>query len=108
MSEDMDKALTDIPKELLDEIVEYERKERVRRAGSRERRGRFPSNEDIVDAIKDVSGGAITRYNIDTLYEATKQYLEERGFDTSVLSESRFWRLVTNLTRKGHLRTDLR
>jgi hypothetical protein len=108
MSEDLDKALTNIPKELLDEIVEYEEKEHVRKAGFIKRKKRFPSNEDVVEAIKYISGGSITRYNIDALYEAVKQYLEEKGFDTSALNESRFWRVVTNLTKKGHLKADLR
>jgi hypothetical protein len=107
MSGDLDRALTNVPKELLDEIVEYEEREHGRRTVSKNRKRKFPSNEDIVEAIKEVSGGTITRHNIDVLYDAVKQYLEEKGFDTTALNESRFWRLVTNLTRRGHLKANL-
>ena len=94
-----------VPEDALREIEEYEEKEYGHRSGKRKRK--YPSNEDIVEAIKNVSGRSLNRYNIDSLYDAVKQYLEERGFDTSALNESRFWRLVTNLAKKGYLKTNL-
>jgi GTPase SAR1 family protein len=103
---DLEKALANVPKEALEEVLEYEEQVYGRKAGGK-KKGRYPSNEDIVEAIKEVSGGVLTRYNVDVLFEAVKQYLEERGFDTSALNESRFWRLVTNLVKKGHLRAEL-
>ncbi len=99
----LDNELLDvIPEDVLEEIKEYE--EKFLRPRVRGAKKKFPSNEDVAEAIKIVSGGTITRANIENLYEAVKKYLEEQGFDTTFLSESRFWRLVTSLARKGAIK----
>ncbi len=107
MSDEFEKLLSSYtPEELVKEVEEIEKEEMkaFRSSGSKRR---FPSNEDVVEAIKELTGGVITRGNIDSLYEAVKKYLEEKGFDTRFLAERRFWRLVTNLAKKGVLKVRL-
>lgn len=89
-----------VPEELVKEIDEYEKKYRKQQSKPRGR-GVFPSNEDIVNAILKVTGGRITRYNIDNLYDSVVEYLSNQGFDVSVLTPSRVERLVESLVRKG-------
>ncbi len=98
--------MTMVPEELLREIEEFERSEREkhRKSGSKKP---FPSNEDVVEAIKEVSGGVITRGNIDELFDAVKKHLEDKGFDTRFLTEGRFWRLVTSMAKKGIIKVRL-
>lgn len=90
-----------VPEEFVREVEEYEKK-LSERSGSRGRM-RFPSNEDIVDAIIKVSGGTLTRYNIEDLYISIIEYLKSQGFNTSALTESRVERLVSSLVKKGVL-----
>ncbi len=103
---ELEKLLTMVPEELLREIEEFERSEREkhRKSGSKKP---FPSNEDVVEAIKEVSGGVITRGNIDELFDAVKKHLEDKGFDTRFLTEGRFWRLVTSMAKKGIIKVRL-
>lgn len=103
---EFEKLLTMVPEELLREIEEFERSEREkhRKSGSKKP---FPSNEDVVEAIKEVSGGVITRGNIDELFDAVKKHLEDKGFDTRFLTEGRFWRLVTSMAKKGIIKVRL-
>ena len=100
---ELDELLSRVPEEIVREIEEYEREERARHRASGSKRP-FPSNEDVVDAIKEVCGGVITRDTAEHLFEAVKRHLEEKGFDTRFLTEGRFWRLVTNLVKKGILK----
>lgn len=104
MSEDLSKKMLEVPSDMLKEIEEYEESVQGRKSG---KKGRYPSNEDVVEAIKNVTGGVINRFNIDVLFDNVKQYLEEHGFDTSALNETRFWRLVSNLVKKNILRSEL-
>ncbi len=103
---ELEKLLSMVPEDVLKEVEEYEKSERekYRRSGSKKP---FPSNEDVAEAIKEVCGGIITRGNIDTLFEAVKKHLEEQGFETRFLTEGRFWRLVTNLVKKGVIKVRL-
>ena len=94
-----------IPRDILNEVLEYE--EEVRERRSARSRKPFPSNEDIVEAIMEVSGGVITRSNIDELYEAVLKHLEEKGFETRFVQETRFWRLVTTLVKKRRIKLRL-
>ncbi len=98
--------LMEAPEDVLKEVEEYEEQELSRYRTSRTKR-KFPSNEDVADAIKAVCGGVITRATIDELFDAVKKYLEEKGFDTKFLTEGRFWRLVTSLARKGVVKVRL-
>ena len=104
--DEIERMLLQAPEDVLKEVEEYEKRElsRYRVSGAKKR---FPSNEDVVDAIKAVSGGVITRANIDHLFETVKKYLEDKGFDTRFLTEGRFWRLVTSLAKKGVLKLRL-
>ncbi|MEM0027164.1 MAG: hypothetical protein QXT53_06390 [Ignisphaera sp.] len=104
MSDDINKKMFEVPSDMLKEIEEYEESIRGRKSS---KKGKYPSNEDVVEAIKTVTGGVINRFNIDALFDSVKQYLEEHGFDTSALNESRFWRLVSNLVKKNILRSEL-
>jgi len=98
--EKLDELLSKVPEEILREIEEYEKEERARHRVSGSKRP-FPSNEDVVAAIKEVCGGVITRDTAEHIFDAVKKHLEEKGFDTRFLTEGRFWRLVTNLVKKG-------
>ncbi|RLG87103.1 MAG: hypothetical protein DRO15_05365 [Thermoprotei archaeon] len=91
-----------INEEMLKEIEEYERK--YLRPSHRKPKRAFPSNEDIVEAIRNITGGILTRWNAEQLFEAVKKYLEDRGFDTSRVTEGRVWRLATNMVKKGMLK----
>ncbi|RLG76355.1 MAG: hypothetical protein DRO12_04445 [Thermoprotei archaeon] len=97
--------LEKVPEDILDEVLEYEEESRERR-GTKSKKP-FPSNEDIVEGIMEVSGGIITRSNIDELYEAVLKRLEEKGFETRFVQETRFWRLVTSLVKKGRIKLRL-
>ncbi|MCS7111754.1 MAG: hypothetical protein N3E36_07020 [Sulfolobales archaeon] len=98
MIEEYESILFNIPNDLLKDVEEYEEKEFNKQGKSLKRR--YPSNQDIAEAIKEITGGFINRHVIENLYDTTKRYLEEKGFDISILNENRFWRLVTNLVRK--------
>jgi hypothetical protein len=89
-----------VPEDILKEIDDYERKQRVSRPRAK---GRLPSNEDIVKAILEVTAGKLTRYNVEDLYDNVVEYLRNQGFDTSGLTPSRVERLVSSLIRKGIL-----
>lgn len=91
-----------IDEEVLREIEEYERK--YLKQPHRKSKRAFPSNEDIVEAIREVTGGILTRWSAEQLFEAVKEYLEEKGFDTLKVTEGRVWRLATNMAKKGMLR----
>ncbi|RLG85782.1 MAG: hypothetical protein DRO39_04760 [Thermoprotei archaeon] len=105
-AEELLRKLEEVPDEVLEEVLRYEEELRRRAAASRSRRP-FPSNEDVVEAIMEVSGGVLTRSNIDELYDAVIRRLEEKGFETRFVTESRFWRLVTSLVRKRRLKLRL-
>jgi hypothetical protein len=89
-----------VPEDVLKEIDEYERRQRVSRSRARTR---MPSNEDIVKAILEVTGGKLTRYNVEDLYDNVVEYLRNQGFDTSMLTPSRVERLVSSLIKRGVL-----
>lgn len=92
-----------VPEELLREVKEFEESARVRGV---HRKRRYPSDRDVAEAVKAVAGGYVSRHTLDHLYESVKRYLEERGFDVSAMSESRFWRVVTAMVRRGELRKE--
>lgn len=100
MSKDLQNYDKYLPEDVMKEINEYERKYRTSKIKTR---GRFPSNEDIVNAILEVTSGKLTRYNIEYLYDSVVEYLRNQGFDTSALTPSRIERLISSLIRKGVL-----
>lgn len=89
-----------LPEELVKEVEEYEKNFTRSR---QKRRSKFPSNEDIVNAILEVTGGALARYNVENLYDLVLEHLRSKGFDTSMVTESRVERLVSSLIRRGAL-----
>ena len=92
----------EVSEEVLREIEEYEEKY-LKTKHTRSKRS-FPSNEDVAEAVRAITGGVITRHSAEELYTSVKKYLESRGFDTSRLTEGRLWRLVTSMVKKGILR----
>lgn len=90
-----------IPEEVIQEIREYE--EKIDRKSKGRSKTRFPSNEDVVDAIMKITGGVLTKHNVETLYDNVIEYLKNQGFNTSALTESRVERLVNSLIRRGVL-----
>jgi len=92
----------DIPEELLEEIREIE-EELALKPGPRRPRKRYPSNNDIADAIVAVAstyGFAGPEYFPYTV----KQYLEGQGFYTGLVNDKRIWRIYETLVRKGRIR----
>jgi len=81
--------------------------EESRRWISQRRRARFPSNEDIASAIREVSGGVITRYNVDQLYEEVLRILKEKGFDVSYVTPGRVERIVASMLRRRTIHAKL-
>ncbi len=59
-----EKALMSIPKDVLQEIEEYE-EQNIERKRKLQKKRKFPSNADIIEAIKEISGGSINRHTID-------------------------------------------
>ena len=100
MSTNLDNYDKYIPDDVLQEVSEYERKT-VK--SPQRRKGRFPSNEDIVKAIIAVTGGTLTRYNVEDLYDNVIEYLRSMGFDTSAVTEGRIERLVSSMLKRGAL-----
>lgn len=100
MSKDLQNYDKYLPEDVVKEINEYEKKYRTSKTKAR---GKFPSNEDIVNAILEVTSGKLTRYNIEYLYDNVVEYLRNQGFDTSALTPSRIERLISSLIRKGVL-----
>ncbi|MEM1646072.1 MAG: hypothetical protein QXL96_09445 [Ignisphaera sp.] len=94
-----------IPEDVVKEIDDYERRFKVSKPKTK---GRFPSNEDIVNAILRVTSGKITRYNVENLYDDVIEFLKREGFDTSAITPSRIERLVSSLVRRGSLSSELR
>jgi len=102
MKEEYEKMLFNVSVDMLKEIEEYERNEYIKQ--NRMLKRKYPSNKEVVNAIKNLTGGTINRYVIDDFYEVVKKYLKDKGFDVSALNKKRFWRLVTNLIRKGYIK----
>ncbi len=92
-----------ITPDLLRDIEEYERSI-AKRNSNEKRKSRFPSDKDVVEAIKQLTQGVLTRDIAENLYERVKEFLEEQGYDTRYMYRRRFWRLVTNLVKKGILK----
>jgi len=81
--------------------------EESRRGIAQRRRSRFPSNEDIASAVREVSGGVITRYNVDQLYEEVLRILKEKGFDVSHVTPGRVERIVASMLRRRSIHAKL-
>ncbi len=101
-----EKALMSIPKDVLQEIEEYE-EQNIEKQRKSQKKKKFPSYADIIEAVREISGGSINRHTIDELYEAVLRYLEEQGFDTSMITENKFWRIVTSLVNRGLIKAKL-
>jgi hypothetical protein len=73
---------------MLREIEEYERNEYIKQ--NRMVKRKYPSNEEVVNAIKNLTGGTINKHVIDNFYEVVRKYLKDKGFDVSALNEKGF------------------
>ncbi len=93
--------LDSVPRDVLEDVLRYE-EEFLRREFSRGRgKRRFPSNQDIAEAIMQVTGGVLFEAGLPELYELVKKRLEEEGFDTSFVGERRVVRILNSLVKKG-------
>ena len=93
--------LDSVPRDVLDDVLRYE-EEFLRTEFSRGRgKRRFPSNQDIAEAIVQVTGGVLFEAGLPELYELVKKRLEEEGFDTSFVGERRVVRILNSLVKKG-------
>lgn len=93
--------LDSVPRDVLEDVLRYE-EEFLRREFSRGRgKRRFPSNQDIAEAIVQVTGGVLFEAGLPELYELVKKRLEEEGFDTSFVGERRVVRILNSLVKKG-------
>ncbi|MEM1526510.1 MAG: hypothetical protein QW775_02255 [Ignisphaera sp.] len=105
MSKDLENYDQYVPEDIVKEIDDYERRFKVSKPREK---GRYPSNEDIVNAILRVTSGKLTRYNVENLYNDVVEFLKREGFNTIAVTPSRIERLVSSLIRKGVMSSELK
>lgn len=93
--------LDKVPSEVLEDVLRYEEEYLRREHGRVKGKRRFPSNQDIAEAIMQVTGGILYQAGLPDLYELVKKRLEEEGFDTSFVGERRVIRILNSLAKKG-------
>lgn len=91
-----------IPEDVVEDLEEAveELREELKR-GYRKRKLRYPSNRDIAEAVRSVSGSVGVP---EDLFAAVREYLESRGFYTGLVSERRVWMVYEGLVRKKAIR----
>ncbi len=100
MDKELDKLL-EVPEDALRDIYEFERE--IRRAQRRYKKKPYPSNNDIVEAIREV-----LRQNYyvhpDDFPSHVIEFLEMQGYDARHVTVKRVWRLYEMLVRRGIIR----
>ncbi len=100
-----DISLDYVPEDGLREVLEEE--ERILRTlRKRSVKKPYPSNRDIVEAIRYVLASRFIEHP-DEFPDAVIEVLEERGFETRHVTVKRIWRLYETLVRKGVIRDEL-
>ena len=100
-----DVSLDYVPEEGLREVLEEE--ERILRSmRARYRKKPYPSNRDIVEAIREALATKHIEHP-DEFPDAVIEVLEERGFETRHVTVKRIWRLYETMVRKGVIRDEL-
>jgi len=93
--------LDTVPQDVLEDILAYEEEYLKKEHAGRRAKRKFPSNQDIAEAIVQVTGGVLYQAGLPNLYELVKRRLEEEGFDTSFVGERRVIRILNSLAKKG-------
>ena len=93
--------LDTVPEDVLEDVLRYEEEFLKREFQGTRGKRRFPSNQDIAEAIVQVTGGVLYEAGLPDLYELVKKRLEEEGFDTSFVGERRVIRILNSLVKKG-------
>ncbi len=90
-----------VPEDALAEILEEEERLYPEMFGRRPRRKKpYPSNRDVVEAIRDTLARAYGLHP-DEFPELVLELLEERGFEVRHVTVKRIWRLYETLVRRG-------
>jgi rRNA maturation endonuclease Nob1 len=92
----------DVPKDVIEEIKEYEEKYLKKEAGKK--KAKFPSNKDIAEAILRVTGGIVYADALEELPEKVREVLREDGFDTRFVGTKRIQRLLLSLESNGRIK----
>ncbi len=95
--------LSDLPDDVLEDL-EASSRELEKELGRYKRRvkQRYPSNSDIAEAIKRLSGFALV--NPEEFPERVREALEREGFYTGLVTDERVWRIYESMVRRGALR----
>ncbi len=89
-----------IPEDVLEEILEEERKQRMKKKTP------YPSSRDIVEAV--IEAAKMARgIHPDEFPDLVLKILEDQGFDTRHVTVKRIWNTYESLVRRGVIRDTL-
>ncbi len=97
MHRETDKMM-EVPDDVLHEVLEAERE--LFAAQRRYRKKPYPTNNDIIDAIREALKRGYGMHPDDFPYQVL-EVLELRGFEVRHVTIKRIWRLYETLVRKG-------
>ena len=89
-----------IPEDVLEEVLEEERKQRMKKKTP------YPSSRDIVEAV--IEAAKMARgVHPDEFPDLVLKILEDQGFDTRHVTVKRIWNTYESLVRRGVIRDTL-
>ncbi len=89
-----------IPEDVLEEVLEEERKQRMKKKTP------YPSSRDIVEAV--IEAAKMARgIHPDEFPDLVLKILEDQGFDTRHVTVKRIWHTYESLVRRGVIRDTL-
>ena len=99
----MKEELSDLPDDVIEDLEASVRElEREIEKFKRRVKRRYPSNSDIAEAIKRLSGHALL--NPEEFPEKVREALEKEGFYTGLVTDERVWRIYESMVRRGAIR----
>ncbi len=99
--------LDNIPQDVLEDVLRYEEEYLRKEMSKGKSQRKFPSNEDVVEAILEVTGGIVYSSTLENLYDMVKKRLEEKGYETKFVNEKRILRLLSSLAKKKRVKLEL-
>lgn len=87
----------DIPPDVLEDLIEAERELERELRSRRIRKRRYPSNRDIVEAIRKLAGHV--HVDPEEFPGLVRDELEREGFYAGLVTDERIWRLYESLVR---------
>ncbi len=89
-----------IPEDVLEEVLEEERKQRMKKKTP------YPSSRDIAEAVIEAAKMA-QGIHPDEFPDLVLKILEDQGFDTRHVTVKRIWNTYESLVRRGVIRDTL-